>query len=272
MNAIMKKENLIICDFLRSIGPWSDCIVIGGGYALMIYKLYLSDPNVGAPPVGTSDLDSLIPRRVPSVSTKNIATYLKESGFSQVFKDYDEPATEAYVKMIGGHEVEVEFLTDTATRGDKSKNIAIAGVVAQPLSYLSLSLLSTMHFKTFSGEKGVVVAPEAWVFHKGLTFPKRTHITKVYKDLYGIWYVATQLGGFSEHAMDSLKELFIQYPKWFKTFQENIYKWLANTSPIDWDRLNAQDPFGKLKKLYFEKTIEGIIGLGHASQPYKVPS
>lgn len=257
----MQQENLVICEFLRSIGPWSNCIVIGGGYALIIYKLYLSDPNVGDPPVGTSDLDSLIPRRVPSVSTKNIATYLRESGFSQVFKDYDEPATEAYVKTIGCHEVEVEFLTDAATRGDKAKNVAIAGVVAQPLKFLSLSLVSTMQFKTFSGEKGMVVAPEAWIFHKGLTFPKRTHVAKVYKDLYGIWYVATQLGSLSEHAIHSLKELFIQHPKWFKTFQENIYKWLANASPVDWDQLNAQDPFGKLRKLYFEKIIERIIGL-----------
>lgn len=163
MSAIMQKENIVICEFLRSIGPWNDCIVIGGSYAPIIYKLYLSDPNVGSLPIGTSDLDSLIPRRIPVVSTKNIATHLKDAGFSQVFKDYDQPATEAYIKKIGGHEVEVEFLTDSATRGDKSKNVAIAGVVAQPLSYLSLSLLSTMQFKTFSEEKGIVVAPAAWM-------------------------------------------------------------------------------------------------------------
>lgn len=259
MNTSMQKENIIICEFLRSIGPWNDCLVIGGGYALIIYKLYLSDPNVGDPPIGTNDLDSLIPRKVPSISKKNIATYLKESGFSQVFKDYDEPATEAYIKKIGGHEVEVEFLTDTATRGDKSKNVAIAGVVAQPLKFLSLSLVSTMQFKTFSGDKGIVVSPEAWMFHKGLTFPKRTHTAKVYKDLYGIWYVATQLGSFSDCAVKALQELFTQHPKWFKTFQENITKWMNNADPIDWSQLSSQDPFGSLRKLHFERTIQRII-------------
>jgi hypothetical protein len=103
---------------------------------------------MGYPPVGTRDLDSLIPRKVPEVSKKDIAGDLKEAGFVQLFKDYDNPGTEAYVKEINGFEVEIEFLTDSATRGDKNKNVVIAGVVAQPLSYLSLSLQTTLKFKT----------------------------------------------------------------------------------------------------------------------------
>ncbi|MBA2728005.1 MAG: hypothetical protein H0U49_07520 [Parachlamydiaceae bacterium] len=37
-----RQEDLVIHEFLKSIGPWSDYIVIGGGYALIIYKLYLA--------------------------------------------------------------------------------------------------------------------------------------------------------------------------------------------------------------------------------------
>lgn len=46
------QEDKIISEFLESIGPWRDFVVIGGGFALFIYKLYLSDPLVCCFPVG----------------------------------------------------------------------------------------------------------------------------------------------------------------------------------------------------------------------------
>ena len=253
------QENKIISEFLNSIGPWREFIVIGGGFALFVYKLYLADQKLENSPIGTRDIDSLIPRRVPEISKKNIAKHLHEAGFMHVFKNVDVPATEAYVKEIDGSEVEIEFLTDSATRNDKSKNVVIAGVVAQPLSYLTLSLQMTMKFQTYSGETGRVVSPGAWIFHKGLTFTRRKSASKIHKDLYGIWYVATQLGDFSEEAMAELFFLSSQHSKWFKTFQDNLQDWLSNASPLDWSRLEAQDPSGKLKRLIFERITKKIL-------------
>lgn len=175
----------------------------------------LADQQLENLPVGTRDIDSLIPRKVPKISKKNISKHLQEAGFTLIFKDLDQPATESYVKEISGLEVEIEFLTDSATRTDKHKNVLIAGVVAQPLSYLTLSLQMTREFKTYLGESGLVVAPAAWMFHKGLTFTRRKNASKILKDLYRIWYVATQLGDFSEEAMVELLFLGSQHPKWF---------------------------------------------------------
>ena len=75
---------------------------------------------------------------------------------AHVFKSTEHPPAEAYVKEIDGVEIEIEieFLTDDTIRGDKDKNVAIAGIVAQPLSYLKLSLQKTRSFTTRSGEKG----------------------------------------------------------------------------------------------------------------------
>lgn len=154
--------------------------------------------------------------------------------------------------------MEIEFLTDTATRGDKNKNVVIAGVVAQPLSYLTLSLQMNMEFQTYASEIGRVVSPEAWMFHKGLTFTRRKSRSKVLKDLYGIWYVATQLGDFSERAINGLNILAKQHPKWFKTFQKNLFHWIDSASPAEWSQLETQDPFGKLKKLNFERVIREL--------------
>jgi hypothetical protein len=250
------QEDKIISEFLNSIGPWREFIIIGGGFALFIYKLYLADPKLENTPVGTRDIDSLIPRRVPEISKKNIAKHLNEAGFTHVFKDVDVPAAEAYVKEINGLEVEIEFLTDSATRNDKNKNVIIGGVVAQPLSYLTLSLRMTAQFQTYSGEMGRVVSPGAWMFHKGLTFTRRKSPSKILKDLYGIWYVATQLGDFSDQALTEFNLLTKQHSKWVKTLRKNLHNWMENASPAEWANLEAQDPAGKLKKLGFERIIK----------------
>jgi len=253
------QEDKIISEFLKSLGPWREFVVVGGGFALFIYKLYLADPKLENLPVGTRDIDSLIPRKIPEISKKNIAKYLNEAGFTHIFKDVDVPATESYVKEIDGVEVEIEFLTDSATRDDKNKNVEIAGIVAQPLSYLSLSLQTTMEFLTYSHEVGKVVSPGAWIFHKGLTFTRRKSSLKMLKDLYGIWYVVTQLGDFSDHAFTEFTFISQQYSKWLQTFQKHLSDWMNRASPAEWSRLESQDPSGKLKKLSFERSIKRLL-------------
>ena len=256
----LENEDRIISDFLKSIGPWRKHIVIGGGYAPIVYKLYLAGKEMGSPPVGTHDLDSLIPRKVPDASKKDIAKHLTEAGFRQMFKDREAPATEAYVKEVAGVEVEIEFLTDDATRGDKERNVPIAGVVAQPLPYLKLSLQRTVKFKTFSGEAGRVVSPGAWMFHKGLTFVRRKPgESKRYKDLYGLWYVGTQLGMLSKRAIDEVRTIGRDHARWFTTFRCNLTEWSREASPSEWSKLEVQDPFGKLRRLNFESLLETLF-------------
>ncbi len=152
-------------------------------------------------------------------------------------------------------------MTDSAARKDKRKNVVIAGVVAQPLSYLTLSLQTTIKFQTYSQKIGRVVSPGAWIFHKGLTFLKRKNLLKVFKDLYGIWYVATQLGNFSEQACAELNMLAKRHSKWFETFEKNLTHWVNSATPIEWLKLENQDPNGKLKKLSFEKMTKEISAI-----------
>lgn len=40
------QEDKIISEFLKSLGPWREFVVIGDGFALFIYKLYLADPKL----------------------------------------------------------------------------------------------------------------------------------------------------------------------------------------------------------------------------------
>ena len=94
------KDDTIITEFLRTLGPWRDHVVIGGGYAPIIYKLYLTPGTQSPPPVGTRDIDSLIHRRTPTISDKNIAHHLTDAGFEQIYKDREVPATEAWQKQL----------------------------------------------------------------------------------------------------------------------------------------------------------------------------
>lgn len=249
------KEDIILSNFLQALGPWRQHVVIGGGYAPIIYKLYLAKDDLTSFPVGTRDIDSLIPRKIPKISAKNLAEYLIESEFTQVFKNLGIPAIESYAKEIEGIEIEVEFLTDTSARKDKYKNVVIAGVVAQPLDYLTLSFQKTKPFTTFVSQEGRVVSPEAWVFHKGLTFNKRKQKTKFYKDLYGIWYVTSQLGDFSEETISLFHRLGGEHPKWLNRFKLQLNRWLTKATPLEWMKLESQDPSGKLKKLSFRQVV-----------------
>lgn len=39
--AELEDEDRMLSEFLHAIGPWHKYIIIGGGFALIIYKLYL---------------------------------------------------------------------------------------------------------------------------------------------------------------------------------------------------------------------------------------
>ena len=190
MDFALENEDKMISTFLKSIGPWKKHVIIGGGFAPIIYKLYLSDNKTGILPVNTRDLDSLIPHNISNVEDKKLLQYLLDSGFKPIFKDLDIPATESYIKEVEGCELEIEFLTSSNIRGYDNKNVKIAGIVAQPLKYLELSLQNAIEFTTHSSYIGLVVKPDIWIFHKGLTFTKRLSDYKKHKDLYGIWYEA----------------------------------------------------------------------------------
>jgi len=249
------KEEKIIEEILKSLGPWAEDVVIGGGYALLIYRLCLSNEQIPMP-AATRDVDTLIPRSVGK-GKMELAKILEKAGFEHQFKDDGHPPTESYIKEIQGEEIELEFLTDDRVRKGKGENIRISGVVAQPLSYLEMSLENITHFTTANGLKGNVVSPGAWAFHKALTFPRRKEKSKAKKDLYGIWFVLRRLDVLSESALSELMELMKANPSWAKSMRKNL-KELDDWSPKDWEALEAQDPAGELSKQGLLNLVQGL--------------
>ncbi|MFN3455343.1 MAG: hypothetical protein ACK41T_10325 [Pseudobdellovibrio sp.] len=123
-----------------------------------------------------------------------------------------------------------------------------------------MSLREATPLKLSNSETTYVVSPQAWVFHKGLTFPKRTTASKKYKDLYGIWFVLTQLKDTSIATQKAFPTLIQKnHESWTKTFKNNLKNWIENASPKDWDLLTRQDVNGILNKTNFEHAIQLIV-------------
>lgn len=239
--------------------PWNDQLVVGGGVALILYDLVLSKANSGA--VGTTDIDYLIPRKPVKVGDEKISELLISSGYQPKNKSIDTPAVQSFIKQFDEIEIEVEFLTDNKSRNQEDVVIiGDAGVNAQALSYIEMSLKEVMPLSLPSGALISVVKPEAWVFHKGLTFTKRTAKGKKYKDLYGIWFVLTQLNDVSFAVQKALLNLMKNNPApWTKTFKENLKSWIDSATPQDWDLLEQQDVTGKLSKSGFLAIINLVV-------------
>ena len=212
-----------------------------------------------------TDIDFLIPRRpVVTTDAKPLAEILQDQGFRQRFKNTTALPIESFVKELGDTDIEVEFLTDDQAR---KKSVAVvipkAGVVAQALTYLEMSLASSVVVKLPYGANICVVQPSAWVFHKGLTFTRRKAGTpKSVKDLYGIWFVLTMLGNVSDATWVELKKLQSGQPKsWKKSFNFNLKKWTAKASPRDWTLLLTQDPEQRLSKEAFIGLVNKLTSL-----------
>ncbi len=239
--------------------PWNEQLVVGGGVALILYDLILSKANAGA--VTTTDIDFLIPRKGLKIGKEKISSVLIASGYSPHFKSQDTPAVQSFIKYIEEVEIEVEFLTDNKARVKTDVvELRDVGVNAQPLSYLEMSLQEATPIVLPNGESMQIVTPQAWVFHKGLTFTQRTSKRKMYKDLYGIWFVLTQMQDTSMVAFKALSDLFSKMsPKWQARFKSQLNDWVAAATPEDWAQLTAQDIEGRLTQANFEFLVEKLL-------------
>jgi hypothetical protein len=242
-------------ELARILKPWNEQLVVGGGVALILYDLILSKANAGA--VGTTDIDYLIPRKPLKAGDEKISELLVSNGYESKNKSLATPAVQSFVKQIDEIEIEVEFLTDNKSRiQEEVVEIINAGINAQSLSYIEMSLQEATPLTLPSGRVISVVKPEAWVFHKGLTFTKRTTKAKKYKDLYGIWFVLTQLNEMSVAVKKVFPKLMKKNPApWKITFNENLKTWIDSATPQDWDLLERQDVGGKLTKVGFIKNV-----------------
>lgn len=256
----MNKKSLdnVLSEVVKVFGPYTDQIVIGGGIALLIYRYYFSSDSKLINPAITKDLDLLIPRKLNIEGS--LSERLLQYGFTRSTLSLETPPVVSYSATIKGEEVILEFLTDRRSRGNKDTNVIVGGVSAQPLSYIEMSIENPMRFEIGNGLFTQVVSPARWLFHKAITFTKRRSKAKICKDLYGIWYVGSQLGEVSRETIESLLILAKERPStWKNKAKSQLLEWIDQASPIDWRMLEEQDPAQKLTKLSFIEFVENQL-------------
>ena len=199
----MNKKSLsaILSEVYTVFGSYSDKIVISGGIALLIYRYYFSSDSKLIRPAITKDIDLLIPRKIKLEDS--LSERLINYGFKQTTSSLEIPPVESYSAKIKGEEIILEFLTDRRSRENQDTNVIVGGVSAQPLSFIEMSLENPLSFAIGKNLFAQVVSPDRWMFHKALTFTKRRSKVKLSKDLYGIWYVGSQLGKFSKNTLEN---------------------------------------------------------------------
>ena len=215
---------------LEILEPYLPQIVIGGGWAPFLYYHYLAK-NRQYSPVLTSDIDLIVKHEVAIVGPKTIDEILTgKAGLESTFKNLDNPAVIHYEGAIDGVEVEIEFLTDQTGSQQEKVLVVQKGLHAEALRYVSIIVENTLMLKIDdleSAQTGFplivqVPKPAAYIFQKGLSFPRRRDNRKASKDLYYIFDILVGIPEIYTLASGDFEDLYGNHPAWFKKFKANL--------------------------------------------------
>jgi len=220
--------------FLKSLWLIRDYlpkVIIAGGWAPFVYYQHLLGDK-SKNPIRTGDIDFAVENKLPLVGLKPIDQILHEAGLHPVFKTHMPTPVIHYEGAIDGCDVEIEFLTDLKGPRDDRVIEVQKGLHAEALQYLTVLLENTIEvaiddlpdMKEGSELMVRLPSPCAYIFNKGLIFPRRKARTKKGKDLYYIFDLLVYREDFRDKIVSDLGNLREHYRPWFKTFAKNIGK------------------------------------------------
>ena len=245
--------------FFRVLGTLKDYlpdIVVGGGWAPFLYYRYMVG-NKEHQTVFTRDIDLMVGTRLPEIGSRTVDQLLVEAGMKARFKSRDIPPLIHYEGKIEGLEIEIEFLTDqTGSRPDLVVEVQ-KGLHAEALRYISILVENAMELnindvELCGADTPIIVrvpTPAAFIFQKGLAFPRRRDKIKAAKDLY---YIFDILAGTPEirDKIDADFAVFLEtHPKWLRTFSRNLKKRFESTDAESAYQVVEQRPAGAFSKL-----------------------
>lgn len=153
---------------IDALHPWLNQVVIIGGWAHRLFRLYPLAQPLSYQPLGTFDTDVALPAQLP-VMEEDIRHRLLENGFREELMGETRPPVAHYYVAAGDSSFYAEFLTpllrgEVKRDGKRDATQQIAGVSVQKLRHLELLLTAPWE---------VVIAP----FNGYLTTqPRQVHI------------------------------------------------------------------------------------------------
>ncbi|HLY74412.1 MAG TPA: GSU2403 family nucleotidyltransferase fold protein [Planctomycetota bacterium] len=234
---------------LQPIKPYLGDLVLCGGWTLLIYRRWVVMDG-GPLPMATMDLDLAVSRRLDVVS-RPVNELLREAGFRENYIGMDEP-TITYVKEGAP---EIEFLTPRSGNRPAHPVEVQRGLKADPLRFIEVILESTRTVTLRGMELRIrVPTPEAYLYQKGLSFPRRRDDAKKAKDLAYLFELLHNFPSLREDLPTKLGALRRRHPRgWFTTFKDNLNAFIpasggegvgmvADQRPHPFDAMLVRDP------------------------------
>ncbi len=230
-------------------------LIIAGGWAPYVYsRYYYRDSKKTV--IFTKDIDIVVGKDIP-VKGKTLDEVLVSAGLEAKPRSLDIPPVIIYEGKLDGCEVEIEFLTDLSGRGPEKVVKVQKNIHAQALRYVSMLTDSAItvaiddipvggNMKTVDIR---VPSPAAYVFNKGLIFPKRRESSKKAKDLYYIFSIISIRNSDIAKEVCVIRDMNRAHISWNKTLVKNLDLYFKSSSSMGVSLVTSQRSAGDFASL-----------------------
>ncbi len=258
----------VFFETLKLLREYLPYIIVGGGWAPPIYYHYVLK-NKSIKPIRTKDIDLMVRRGLPVMKSGSVEKILREAGFKELIGGHGHSAAVKYISSIEGQDVEIEFITDR--RGAREEKVVTVqkGLRAQALRFVSIALENVLGVEiddwTVEGEKRPLLinvpSPAAFLFQKGLVFPRRSRRLKKEKDLYSIFEILVHCEEIRDQILSDFSRLRSEYP-WYAEFENNLHSHFESADAKGVVMVRNQRPpgaFPGLMENQFRQYVHGIV-------------
>ncbi|MBC7230293.1 MAG: hypothetical protein H5T74_07885 [Actinobacteria bacterium] len=219
------------------LGEYLSEVVFAGGWAPLIYYHYLLGDKARTPLL-TKEFDLMVARRIANKG-KNLNELLLDAGLHPEPRDSSPRPAYIYSGEIEGNHLELEFFTSKTGRGGDRAIEVQDNLLALPLRYADIIVSNAMEvviddhpLHSVTAPAALLVpSPGAFIFNKGLTFPRRQVAAKKEKDLYYIFDILARCPELKPEILEELSTLrrsSATHAKWFKSFLTNMADYFGN--------------------------------------------
>ena len=230
---------------LTPLGDYLERVVICGSWTLFIYRHWVLRKGDEAP-VRTLDVDVAVPKKVPVVK-ELLSKVLASAGFEAELSGEGKPPVMRFLLKGSPY---LEFITPHLGNKEQGTLEVQPGLTAQELRYLEIVLDDPRSVRIPGTKLDVrVVRPAAYLYQKGLSFPRRQKSAKKAKDLAYLFDLLYNLPELRAEAIAEFPMLVRRFPPpWYQMFRDNLTKYFKERNGEGVQLVVSQqpDPYAKL--------------------------
>jgi hypothetical protein len=220
-------------DAVEALKAYLDEVVCIGGCANALYRFHDLSSEVAWGYLGTKDIDAAVPQKLPLKDRPPVADLMDRMGFKERACGNAADAVIKYGPDDEGSALDLEFLCEISglSKADQIRAAVPvqAGLYAQPLRYLAMSLNNTWRVNMgrvpgFEAKKGITIQvpnPAAYVVSKILIRGEQRNPASMAKDCFYIYEISSVFRDALGVIRDEYDRLEPCTPKWKKRFAKD---------------------------------------------------